>query len=532
MRKVPSKSLFPGAAALALAIVTFGVFFQVHNFGFIVYDDQTYVAANPQIQGGLTAKNFAWAFTATRACNWHPLTWLSLMLDRQIFGPDPGWFHLINLFLHIANVVLLFAVFFRMTKALWPSVFVAAAFALHPLHIQSVAWVAERKDVLSALFWILTIICYVRYVERPSMARYAVTILIFVFGLMAKPMLVSLPFVLLLLDYWPIERAGSAKVSVSRLILEKVPLFIFSAASCVITLVVQQRTGAVGDIAKFPLGARVANAFVSYVNYITKMFWPANLSIFYPHPGGTFDMTKTVFAACVLIAITIFVIRLARTHRYLFVGWMWYIITLVPVIGLVQVGDQAMADRYTYIPLVGLFLIIAWGVPELLAKYNFRKAFLAVAATAVVLAMSVCTYVQLRYWQNSVTILEHAIEVTQNNRLAYANLGVALLQNKMFDESIVNFEKALQIDPCDAMSHLNIAVALCHKDKVDRAIEHFEKSLQIDPGNAMSHFNFGIALTRQGKIRQAIEQYDEALRIDPCFTDAIELRQKLMQQRQ
>ena len=530
MRKTSGKSWSAVVVAAALAAVTIAVYLQVRNFDLISYDDYTYVTANPQVKEGLTANNFTWAFTAAQAHNWHPLTWLSLMLDSTLFGPGPRWFHLTNLLLHTANTILLFYVFVKMTKALWPGAFVAATFALHPLHIQSVAWVAERKDVLSSLFWLLTIVFYLRYLERQTIFRYVLTLLIFTLGLMAKPMLVSLPFILLLLDYWPLGRFHNSKFSILNSVIEKLPLFFLSAVSAIVTLIVQQRTGAVKDIVKFPFSSRIANALVSYADYIGKMFWPANLSIFYPHPGSTVNLSIAILSALLLLAVTAFVIRLARTHRYLLVGWLWYIVTLIPVIGIVQVGNQAMADRYTYIPLTGLFIIIAWGLPDLLAKYSFRKSLIAVAATAVLIAMSVSTYQQLRYWQNSITILEHAAEVTPNNRFAYANLGAVYFQRNMYDEAISYSNKALQIDPCDLMSQLNLGAALCRRGKINEGIVHFEKALQIDPCDVPTHLNLGVALTKQGKIQQAIEHYNEALRIDPCCTDALDLRQKLLQQ--
>jgi len=532
MRETPDKSRTALAVGLALVVVILGVFSQVRTFDFIIYDDPTYVIINEQVKAGLTAKGVAWAFTTSRASNWHPLTWLSLMLDCSVFGPDPHRLHLTNLLLHTANSVLLLTVLVKMTRALWRSAFVAAAFALHPLHIQSVAWIAERKDVLCALFWMLTLVCYIRYVERPVAIRYSLTLLVFVLGLMAKPMLVTFPCVLLLLDFWPLGRFQNSKFSVLNLIIEKLPFFLLAAISSAITLIVQQQAGVVKDIVNFPLSIRVANALVSYVTYIMKMFWPTKLSIFYPHPGNTLQVSTVLLCASLLAAVTVYVIWQAGTRRYLLVGWTWFIGTLIPVIGLVQVGDQAMADRYTYIPLIGLFLIIAWGLPDLLAKYTFRKPVLAIAATAVLTVISVSTYLQLGYWQNSVTILEHAIEVTPNDRFAHANLGAAFLRKNMLDQAIVHFEKVLQSDPCDAMTQLNLGAALLRKDKTDQAIVHFEKALQLDPCDVITHLDLGAAFAKQGKQQQAIEHFTEALRIDPCCTEAFNLREQLLRQRQ
>jgi tetratricopeptide (TPR) repeat protein len=350
----------------------------------------------------------------------------------------------------------------------------------------------------------------------------------FTLGLMTKPMLVTLPVILLLLDYWPLGRPQNLKY----LIFEKMPLFLLSAASAIITIIVQKQTGAVKDIVQYSLIARFANALISYVNYIEKMFWPTKLSIFYPHPGNTFEVSTAIICGLLLVVITGLVILQVRTRGYLFVGWTWYIVTLLPVIGLVQVGNQAMADRYTYIPLIGLFIMIAWGAQELLANYNFRKPVLAVAATASVIAMSVVTYVNLGYWQNSETVLEHAIEVTQYNRFAQANLGAAYLQKSMYDQAIVHLEKVIQNDPCDAMANLNLGVALFRKGKIDDAIVHFEKSLQNNPRDVSVRLNLGVDLTKQGRVKEAIKYCDEAMQIDPCNVDALNLKQKLLMQQQ
>jgi hypothetical protein len=393
---------------LTLALATLAVFWQVLGHDFVNYDDPDYVYRNPNVQSGITLSSIKWAFTTGHAANWHPLTWLSHMLDWQLFGDNPGWHHLTNLFLHIANTLLLFAVLKRMTNALWRSAFVAAAFALHPLHVESVAWVAERKDVLSTLFWMLTIAAYLRYLERPGTGRYLLTLLIFALGLMAKPMLVTLPFVLLLLDYWPLGRFQFGQIVKSvgqqsrkslnafshwklsrHLLLEKVPLFALSAISSIVTFLVQRTAGAVTSVETLPLKLRIANTFVSYLTYIQKMVWPSRLAMFYPYPDKTDLIWQTVVFALLLLIISLGVIWLMRRRRYLLTGWLWYLGTLVPVIGLVQVGDQALADRYTYVPLTGLFIIIAWGVPDLIAKWRFRKHALAASAIAVLLAWSI-----------------------------------------------------------------------------------------------------------------------------------------------
>jgi tetratricopeptide (TPR) repeat protein len=517
-----------------LAILTLAVYIQARNFDFILYDDPAYVTSNTMVTSGLSVKNIIRAFTTSEAHNWHPITWLSLMLDSRLFGINAGRFHLTNMLLHTASTVLLFVVLIKMTKAPWASAFAAGAFALHPLHIQSVAWVAERKDVLSALFWMLTLLFYLRYTVRPSIARYTIALFAFALGLMAKSMLVTLPIVLLLLDYWPLGRfrgsTSTYKGPVAKLLLEKVPFFVLAVISGTITFVVQQQSGAMRDIVNFPLTIRIANAFVSYIKYIERMFWPANLSIFYLHPGYKVQASEAIICALLLVAITVLVIRFARARGYLFVGWMWYVITLVPVIGLVQVGDQAMADRYTYIPLIGLFIIVAWGLPELLAKYAHRKTVIFVAATAAVAAMSISTYIQLGYWRNSVTIFEHAVEVNPKDLFAQVNYGSALLKANMFDEAITHLSKAVEIDPNEIMTHLNLGVAFFYKRRIDEAIVEFEKTLEMNPRDVFAHLNLGTALAEKGKTQEAIEQYTEALRIDPNCTDAYNLRQGLLQQ--
>ncbi len=384
--------------SLFLIIASFMAFWQVTRCDFINYDDDKYLTDNSHVQDGLTVEGITWAFTTGYAANWHPLTWISHMVDVQLFGLQPGWHHLTNLLFHLASTLLLFLVLHRMTKALWQSAFVAALFALHPLHVQSVAWVAERKDVLSTFFWMLTMGTYASYVAKPGLKRYLTLLLCFALGLMAKPMLVTLPFVLLLLDYWPLQRLeqkrppqeGLSKDKsttspvripvqpvghwplIRPLLIEKIPLFALAALSSIVTYLVQHHGGAVQSLETFPPGVRMANAFVSYITYMVKMLWPTNLAVFYPYPTS-WPLWQVLGSAALLITITVLVIRGAKKRPYAAVGWFWYVGTLVPVIGVVQVGRQALADRYTYIPLVGLFIIVAWAVPELLKKWPYRK---------------------------------------------------------------------------------------------------------------------------------------------------------------
>ncbi len=538
MDKTPNK-YWSLCIYLALTLTTLAVFWQVHNYDFVNYDDPGYVSENPQVQAGLTCDSILWAFTTGHKSNWHPLTWFSHMLDCQLFGTNPDWHHLTNLLLHIANTLLLFGVLKRMTGALWASAFVAAAFGLHPLHIESVAWVAERKDVLSTLFWMLTIAAYLRYVRRPGKAKYLLTLSVFALGLMAKPMLVTLPFVLLLLDYWPLGRFQPEKAvkNVNRrklksvnthsqqrfscgLIREKVPFFLLSAVSSVATFLVQQSGGAVKRIEAIPIMVRIANASISYLKYIGKMIWPSRLAVFYPHPGDRLPMWLAAVAALLLLAISIWVIRLAPKRKYLPVGWLWYLGTLVPVIGLVQVGGQALANRYAYVPLIGLFIIIAWGLGDLLEKWRYQKTVLGASAIMVLLALAVCTHLQLHHWRNSETLFEHAIEVTNNNHVAHCNLGAAIAKQGRLDEAISHYRQALHIKPRYAGAHYNLGTALQSQGKLDEAISHFHQALRVDPNYAEAHNNLGISLRAQGKLGEAASHYRQALRLKPDFAEA------------
>jgi protein O-mannosyl-transferase len=411
--------------SLLLALATFIAFWQVTYADFINYDDWNYVAENSHIQNGLTLEGIEWAYTTGYASNWHPLTWISHMVDVQLFGLQPGWHHLTNLLFHLVNTVLLFLVLHQMTKALWRSVFVVALFALHPLHVESVAWVAERKDVLSTFFWMLTMGMYVSYVGRPRLARYVGLLCCFALGLMAKPMLVTLPFVLLLLDYWPLQRLGQkntaphvkapVQVPISQwslippLLTEKIPFFALATLSSIVTYLVQRHGGAMEAFEALSPSARIANAFVSYITYMVKMLWPVNLAVLYPHPTG-WPLWQVLGSVVILIAITVVAIRGIKKRPYVAVGWLWYVGTLVPVIGIVQVGMQAMADRCTYVPLIGLFIIVAWGVPDLLKKWSFRKEALIALPGLCLLFLFLLTWRQVGYWQNSIALYDHTLK--------------------------------------------------------------------------------------------------------------------------
>ncbi|UCF02040.1 MAG: tetratricopeptide repeat protein [Deltaproteobacteria bacterium] len=524
---------------LLLIVATFGVFWQVRSHDFLNYDDDVYVSENSQVQEGFTRESVIWAFTSGYASNWHPLTWLSHMLDCQLFGLNPGGHHLTNLMLHLANTLLLFLLLNRMTSALYRSALVAALFALHPLHVESVAWVAERKDVLSTLFWMLTMWTYLLYVEHPRLGRYLFTLVVFTIGLMAKPMLVTLPCVLLLLDYWPLDRlalrqpedlisSGSQKGLSSspqrsfplRLFWEKVPFFVLAAVSSAVTFLVQQSSGALKSVEVFPLSIRIANGLVSYVSYIYKMIWPQHLAVFYPHPGSSLPMWLAGAAGLLLLGISVAVMRAGRRHPYLAVGWLWYLGTLVPVIGLVQVGLQAMADRYTYVPLIGLFIMIAWGIPELTRGWRYGRVVLRMAAGSLLAALMVCTWMQLRHWRNNVTLFEHALNTTTNNYLAHDSLGNTLAQQGKTGEAIGHYSAALRIKPNFVNSHNNLGLALLLRGDVEQAIAHFSAVLRYQSDSPEAHNNLGLAMARQGYVDRAIDQYFTAVRLKPDYPQA------------
>ncbi|MDD5134307.1 MAG: tetratricopeptide repeat protein [Phycisphaerae bacterium] len=510
-----------------LAGSTLLVFWQVRNFDFITLDDTAYVSENPHITTGLKTDNIIWAFTSRQVGNWHPLTGLSLMLDCQLFGPDPGWIHLVNVFFHIINTLLLFAVLKKMTGSLWPSALVAALFALHPMHTESVAWVSERKDVLSTLFFMLTLLAYYRYTQRQTKARYFPALLAFAFGLMAKPMLVTLPFVLLLLDYWPLGRFGTVKnkkMSVSQksfgyLVLEKIPFFVLSAILSIITFFVQRSSGAVADIHNIPLQNRAANAVVSYAEYIGKMFWPANLAIFYPFPQAGLPTWQIAISILLLIAISVFVIRLGRQQKYLPAGWFFFAGTLVPVIGLVQVGDQALADRYTYIPYIGLFIMLAWGLSELFSRLPYRKFILGISATIVLAILATYSFRQVSYWKNTETIFSHAIDVTKGNYLAYTNLGDYLSRQGKIPLAIEHYRKSLHLQPNSSSVHNNLGFVLAIQGNYTQAIAHFTQAIQLEPDLAKAHKNLAKAFIAQGRFEQALDQLRQAVQINPNQPD-------------
>ena len=534
MNKAPGKYL-TFCIFLVLALSTISIYFQVVNFDFILYDDPSYVYENQHVKDGFNAESFAWAFTTGAQSNWHPLTWLSHMLDCQLFGVNPGWHHLTNLILHIANTLLLFAVLKRMTNALWQSAFVAAAFALHPMHIESVAWISERKDVLSTLFWLLTMHAYLRYVKTPGKINYSLVMLVFALGLMTKPMLVTLPLVLLLLDYWPLKRFELVKADRPRfflLALEKIPLICLAVASSVVTFLVQKAGGAVTDMNTIPLYMRLYNAVVSYGIYIWKMFFPARLALFYPHQGPGLGLWQVIITAILLITITVWAGRIAKTRPYVIIGWLWYLGTLVPVIGIVQVGGQSMADRYTYIPYIGLFIIIGWTLGDITAKWKQQKIVLAFLAITVFISISICSLLQIRHWKNSTALFSHSIDVTDDNYVAYCCLADVPRKAGKFDESIALNLKALELSPGYGYAHIGLGRAYNGLGRLGKTIEHFNEALKTFPDHSNIHGDLGVAYGKQDQLDKAVEHLTRAVEIDPDFAEAhSNLGYALMRQR-
>jgi tetratricopeptide (TPR) repeat protein len=499
--------------AVVLALVTLAGFWPVLGHDFTNFDDPRYVTENPHVRQGLGLSGLAWAWSATRAANWHPLTWMSHQMDWQFYGSAPMGHHLTSLLLHLANTLLLFLLFDRLTGKTARSAFVAAAFAVHPLHVESVAWVAERKDVLSTLFWLLTILAYVHWTRARGTRNYLWVVAALACGLAAKPMLVTLPFVLLLLDFWPLGRA-----TVWTLVREKIPLFALAAASSVVTFLVQSFGRTVASVDLYPLGARISNAVVSYVAYLWMTVWPRDLAVYYPHPGGSLELWKVAGAAVVLVALTVSALLLRKSRPYVLVGWLWYLGTLVPVIGLVQVGAQGMADRYSYVPLIGIFVIVAWAVPDLLGAERPTSSpspWVLAPGVVVVLFMFAGTRAQVATWKNSETLFRHALAVTENNFMAHNNLGTELSRQGRVPEAVEQLEEALRIRPGFAEVHVNLGTARKSQGLLDQARGHFSEAIRLDRRSFEAHYNLGVVSSAQGRTEEAIALYRRAIEIDP-----------------
>jgi tetratricopeptide (TPR) repeat protein len=508
-------------------LLAFVVYLPVSRNDFVNYDDPGYITSNAHVQNGLTLDGIGWAFRSGHASNWHPVTWLSHMLDVELFGLRPGPTHLVNVALHTANAVLLFLLFAGLTGLSWRSWFVAAFFALHPLHVESVAWAAERKDVLSTLFFLVTVALYVRY-ARAAIARtrwvlYSLTLVSYALGLMSKPMLVTLPFVLLLLDYWPLKRfpAGGAAQrapSFRRLLLEKVPFFCLSLCASVVTFLVQKESGAVGT--QYGIELRVANAVVAYAIYLLKTLWPLDLAVLYPHPGN-WPLASMLSSGLVLAAVSVGVLLRAKTKPYLLVGWLWFLGTLVPVIGLVQVGVQSMADRYTYIPLIGIFFAGVWWLTELTG--NTRRAARSLAVFAGAVGLLLCagfTVRQLSHWQNSETLFQHALAVTRNNFVAYNSLGFHYGAQGRGEEELEYYRKSLEANPDYAEALNNMGCALGARGRFSEALPFLERALRQRPRDPEVHFNIGNALWELGQRELAVRHYQQTLQLEPRHAEA------------
>jgi tetratricopeptide (TPR) repeat protein len=595
---VMAQSRFPvWLMAALLALMTVALYWPAMRCDFVNFDDPDYVTENPHVQGGLTLEGMKWAFSNPVVGNWHPLTVLSHTLDCQLFGLKPWGHHLTSVLLHALNTVLVFLLLRRLTGALWRSALVAALFGLHPLHVESVAWMAERKDVLSTGFGLLALVFYARYAQKRSRAEpsslrfaaprsresgagnsgsaldlrhstldYGFALLFFALGLMSKPMLVTWPFVMLLLDFWPLQRVSSFKFSVSSpgttpastlnctwnapacdtdfvacsrkrsspepardlsefgsqlsaLVFEKLPFFGLAAVMSVVTYVVQRHSGAMDMVQNLPLGARIGNALISYCRYLGKLFWPADLAIFYPHPGY-WPMAQVLLAGGLLLGITVLFIVKGGRYPFLLMGWLWYCGMLVPVIGLVQVGDQAMADRYTYISLLGVLILAVWGAYELTRHWRYQVIVLSVAGCAVIVLCLGMTRQQLGYWRDSETLFRHALEVTENNCVAHYTLGNALLKKGQTVEAIRQFEEAIRLKPDYADAHNNLGVALNKKGQTAEAIRQFEEAIRLKPNYAEAHNNLGNTLDRKGQTAEAIRQFQEAIRLKPDLVEA------------
>jgi len=542
---------------LGLAVVTFALYAQVIGHQFITLDDPTYIQENPMVNRGVTLAGLAWAFTTFHAANWHPLTWISHMIDCQLFGMNAGHQLLVNALIHVANTLLVFWFLLRTTHARWPSALVAALFALHPLHVESVAWASERKDTLSTFFGLLSLIAYSRYAEAPAISRYIWVAVTLALGLLAKPMLVTWPLVMLLLDYWPLGRVngqparrslgGGGWPVVRGLVVEKIPLFALAAASAVMTLIAQSREGAVRTLGHEAITLRLSNALVSYAKYLLLTFWPNDLAVYYPFAG--IPAWQIIGAASLLIGITVFCVSQRRIRPYLMVGWLWFLGTLVPVIGIVQVGGQIMADRYFYIPSIGLLMALVFGLADIAKSWRVGPLLSAGAAAAVLLILATLTNAQIQRWHDSFTLFEHTLAVTPPNLRIEHNLGVALGLGDRYDEAAAHFEKALQIDPNFYDGLVVMGVTRAHQGRLPEAIEYFRTAIrsqpdvpkarvqlahalwnengdeaaleemrrasQLAPKDADIRADFGLALAMVGTIPEAIEQLHEALRLNP-----------------
>jgi len=501
---------------VVLTIVTLAVFWQVNQYNFINFDDPYFVVDNTHIRSGITPDEVCWSFSTRFFGLWHPLVWLSFIVDYQLHGLNPGGYHLTNLILHILSTLLLFWLFNRMTGAVWRSAFVAALFALHPLHVESIAWVSERKDVLSAFFWILTLCLYVYYTEKPVIRRYLLVVFSFVLALMSKPMVVTLPVMMILLDYWPLKRFESRK---DNLVLwqlkEKLPFFILSAILVIITLYYRGKP----YYKRFPIESRIANAPVAFMTYLEKTFWPHDLSFLYPF-SDILPVWQVLGAALLITVICAAVVVMVRRLPYLFTGWMWYVITMVPAIGIIQTNQQAMADRYHYLPSIGIAVMLAWGIPSMIGNENIRKKILFPAGIAVLTILAVLTWKQCGYWRNNATLISHALQVTKDIDIEYISSDLALLAEGKSEEDIDRYNKAVLNTKNSAGFYNNRGNAYAKLDLYQSAIDNYSKAISLKPDFAEIYYNRGTAYGECGQFKQAIEDFDRAISLKPDYVDS------------
>jgi protein O-mannosyl-transferase len=510
-----------------IIVASYAAFGRIAVNDFINWDDTGYITENYHVQSGISLQNIKWAFTAVMMSNWHPLTWLSHTLDWSLYGDNPSGHHLVSLLLHIGAAIFLFLFLYKATKNVWPSVFAAALFALHPLRVESVAWVAERKDVLSMFFGLASIFVYAFYAENNKLSKYLFCLILFILSLMSKPILVTLPFVLLLLDYWPLGRwqkalsspAENRPYSAGRLILEKTPFFLLTIASSIVTYWAQNKDSSVTSPGVLPIVTQVANASVSYVAYLEKTFWPFNLAVFYPYE---FHLTlgEISTSGFILIIITAVVLYYIKNLPFLFTGWFWYLGTLIPVIGLVQVGRQAMADRYTYLPSIGIAIMLSWSIPLLFPREDIRKKILFPAGIVVLVILSFLTWQQCGYWKNSATLFNHALRMTKDNYIAYNCYGLALFEEGKIEQAIDYYNQAIRISPDYADAFNNKGTAYSKLGRYQRAIEDYNQAIRLKQNSAWYYYNRGLANNKLGLYQRAIEDYNQAIRITPDYAEA------------
>lgn len=517
MRNRTSNSWKFAGICLGLIVLVWLVFGQTLTHGFVNFDDESYVYANPAVTRGISPHSIVWAFGHVVSHNWHPVTTISHMLDCQFFGLKAGGHHFTNVLLHTVAAILLFAVLYQLTGALWRSGFVAGVFAIHPLHVESVAWIAERKDVLSAVFFMLTLLAYARYARKRTLLRYITLSIFFAFGLMSKPMLVTVPFVLLILDYWPLQRFREKNADVRRLLLEKVPLIILAVPVGLITLLIQR--GGLNFTDNVPLPYRIGNAFVSTAIYLRQLVWPVRLGAFYPHLGSNLPLWEIVLAAILMIGLTAAAFALRKKQPWLLSGWLWFLVMLLPVIGIVQVGSQAHADRYSYLPQIGLCVAITWAFGELSRRWARGEIIVTATGAAIIVVLALDAARQTSHWRNSETLWTHTLSVADSS-LAHERLAGALIDNNRADEAIVQAELALKINPDNAEAENNLGVALARRGQPDAALEHFNRAFAVNAQLPRLEFNIANALAEKGDVAQATQHYENQLRTTPDFAEA------------